>query len=242
MRVLFLFVMLLPACLAAQKTYFNFQDELYDETGFKEKLSDIEQIYSKQGQYKYTTASYKVRSIEARIDSLIQHVEVILSQSNTAPLDINKGVQALLNKPFPNFELNDNFHKLKTNTDFKGAVTVINLWFTNCRPCITEIPYLNYLKDNYDDQVKFVAITFDNADTVNQFLERKPFTFDHLVDAAYFLNEDLKNNAYPKIIILDKKGVVRFAENGVQLGLANPSQPQAAVEGIERQLEFLLKE
>ena len=149
-------------------------------------------------------------------------------------------MQALLDKPFPEFQLSDNNHKLKTNAAFEGKVTLINLWFTNCRPCITEIPYLNYLKDQYGDRVNFIAITFDTADTVNQFLERKPFAFDHLVDAAYFLNEDLKNNAYPKLIVVDKKGTVRFAENGVQLGLANPSQPQAAVQGLQQQLELLL--
>jgi len=36
--------------------------------------------------------------------------------------------------------------------------------------------------------------------------------------------------------------MVRFAENGVQLGLANPSQPQAAVQGIQQQLALLLNE
>ncbi len=241
-RLLYFLIVFTPMLLASQNTYYSFQNELYDEERFREKLNDIEDIYSKQGDYKYTTASYKIQSIETRVDSLIQHVEVILSQSNTAPLDINKGVQALLNKPFPKFQLTDNFHKLKTNQDFKGQVTVINLWFTNCRPCITEIPYLNYLKDQYQDDVRFIAITFDTADMVNTFLERKAFSFDHLVDAAYFLNEDLKNNAYPKIILVDKKGIVRFAENGVQLGLANPSQPQAAVQGIQQQLALLLNE
>ncbi len=225
--------------LNAQTTYYNFQNEIFDENGFQEKLDNIKKAYSGQG-YKYTAVSYKVLSMKVREDSIIQDVDVILSQSNTAPLDINKGIQSLINNPFPNFELATNNHQLRSNAHLENKVTVINLWFTTCRPCIAEIPYLNYLKDLYDDEVQFLSITFDTADTVNAFLKRRDFNFDHLVDAAYFLNNDLKNNAYPKIMVLDKTGTVRFAENGVQLGVANPSQPQAAVQDIKLQIDSLL--
>lgn len=226
----------------AQQTYYNFQDDLYDEDSFREKLQSIEKIYSETGNFKYTTANYKVRSTEIRVDSIIQNVEVVLSQSNSSPLDINTGVQKYLNKPLPDFELQTLGNQIKENVDYHGKVTFINLWFTSCGPCITEMPYLNYLKDIYGDRVNFVAITFDNKPKVENFLERKSFNFEHLVDAAQYLSKDLENNAFPKLILLDKQGTVRFVENGVQLAGNNPSQPQAAVKPLQEQIEYLLAE
>ncbi|MEP0265160.1 TlpA disulfide reductase family protein [Dokdonia sp.] len=225
-----------------QETYYNFQDDIYDEVRFREKLKSIEEIYSQQSNYKYTTATYKVRSTVVRQDSIIQNVEVVLSQSNSSPLDINTGVQSFINKPLPYFELQNLQNHIKTNTDYTDKVTLINLWFTSCPPCITEIPYLNYLKDTYEDQVHFVAITFDPKDKVERFLEKKPFHFEHLVDAITYLYRDLKNNVFPKLILLDKKGQVRFVENGVILSGNTSSQPEAAVVELKTQLDFLLSE
>ncbi|WP_299214091.1 TlpA disulfide reductase family protein [uncultured Dokdonia sp.] len=240
----YLFFIVLGMCQLSvgQETYYNFQDEIFNEVRFREKLTSIETLYGDQSNYTYTTASYKVRATKVRQDSIIQEVEVILSQSNTAPLDINTGVQRFINKPLPDFELQDLESHLKTNSDYTGKVTLINLWFTACPPCITEIPYLNYLKDSYKDQVNFVAITFDSKDKVDRFLSRKAFDFEHLVAATTYLHKQLNNNAFPKLILIDKRGQVRFVENGVLLSGNIISQPEAAVSGLKEQLDFLLNE
>lgn len=242
MRHLILLTLFVTTLCSAQSTFYNFQGDLYEEGSFREKLKSIEQIYSETSNFKYTTANYKVRSTEIRQDSIIQNVEVVLSQSNSSPLDINTGVQKHLNKNLPNFELQTLSNKIKTNEDYKDKVTFINLWFTSCGPCITEMPYLNYLKDIYADRVHFVAITFDNKATVERFLDRKKFNFEHLIDAGQYLSKDLENNAFPKLILLDKQGNVRFVENGVQLAGNSPSQPQAAVQPLQEQINYLLAE
>ena len=240
--ILSLFALFTVMLCRAQQTFYNFQGDLYEEERFREKLKSIEKIYSETGNFKYTTANYKVRSTEIRVDSIIQNVEVVLSQSNSSPLDINTGVQKYLNKPLPNFQLQTLNSQIKENSDYMGKVTFVNLWFTSCGPCITEMPYLNYLKDVYKDQVNFVAITFDDKAKVESFLTRKTFNFEHLVDAAHYLSRDLENNAFPKLILLDPSGTVRFVENGVQLAGNNPSQPQAAVQALQKEIDFLLAE
>lgn len=242
MRLLTFLTLLLTTLCSAQETYYTFQGDVYDEVSFREKLKSIEKIYSETGNFKYTTANFKVHSTAVRTDSIIQNVEVFLSQSNSSPIDINTGVQKHLNKPLPSFELQTLGNELKNNTDYIGKVSLVNLWFTSCAPCITEIPYLNYLKDLYKDKVNFVAITFDDKAKVASFLNRKDFKFEHLVDAAQYLSRDLENNAFPKLILLDKSGNVRFVENGVQLSGNIPSQPQAAVTTLQEQLDFLLLE
>ena len=236
---LLLFLMALPIC--GQTTYYNFQNEIFDEVRFREKLQSIEEIYGKQGNFKYTKANYKVLSMKVRQDSIIQNVDVILSQSNSSPLDINTGLGGLINQPLPDFELQDLANALRSKEDYTDKVTLINLWFTSCPPCIAEIPYLNDLTEVYKDKVNFVAITFNVKNTVEGFLNKKPFYFDHLVDASKYLRDDLQNNAYPRLILMDRKGNVRFIENAV-MSAGGSNTPNSVVEILKEHLDFLLLE
>lgn len=222
----------------SQENYYKFQGDLYNEKSFQEKLTAIEKIYGEQSDYKYTVANYKVRKTRVKQDSIIQEVEVMLSQSNSAPLDINVGVNGLINKPLPNFQLQDLANKVKSKENYNDKITLINLWFTSCPPCIAEIPYLNDLKKLYEGQVNFVAITFENKDKIEEFLIKKPFDFEHLVGGLSYLKEDLKTNTYPKLVFVDKEGTVRFVENAVLGQGRGPSSEVTEI--LKEHLDYLL--
>ena len=67
MRILFLLTVLITTLVSAQETpYYSFQGDLYDEESFREKLKNIEEIYSNQDGYKYTTVNYKVRTTKIK--------------------------------------------------------------------------------------------------------------------------------------------------------------------------------
>lgn len=238
MKTIFYFLLLCSASTFAQQNYYTFQGDLYNEKNFQAKLKSIEEIYDAQGNFKYTKANYKVRGTRVRTDSIIQEVEVMLSQSNSAPLDINTGVNGLINKSLPDFELQTLTSKLKSKDSYNDKITLINLWFTSCPPCIAEIPYLNDLKKQYEDRVNFVAITFEKKDKVDTFLERKPFDFEHLIDGLTYLKGDLKTNTYPKLIFIDIEGTVRFVENAVLAQGRGPSTE--ATEILKEHLDYLL--
>ena len=243
MKIIILFTLFITGLVYAQgTTYYKFQGDIYTEVSFSEKLKSIEETYSNQDGYKYTTVNYKVHTTKVKGDSLIQNVEVFLLESNSSPIDINVGIQKHHNKPLPDFKLQTLEGEIRQNSDYLDKVTFINLWFTSCAPCLTEIPYLNYLKDTYKDKVNFIAMTFDDKARVKSFLSRENFNFEHLVHAGKYLSKDLENKAFPKIIILDKKGNVRFVENGVELSGNTPLQPQAAVITLQEQLDLLLLE
>ena len=222
----------------SQTNYYTFQGDIYNEASFREKLTSIEEIYGAQGNYKYTKANYKVRSTRVKQDSIIQEVEVMLSQSNSAPLDINVGVNGLINKPLPDFQLQDLANSVKSKESYNDKITLINLWFTSCPPCIAEIPYLNDLKKQYEDRVNFVAITFENKDKIETFLNKKPFDFEHLVGGSSYLKQDLKTNTYPKLVFIDKKGTVRFVENAVLGQGRGPSSEVTEI--LKEHLDYLL--
>ena len=86
-----------------------------------------------------------------------------------------------------------------------------------------------------------MAITFNVKNTVEGFLNKKPFYFDHLVDASKYLRDDLQNNAYPRLILMDRKGNVRFIENAV-MSAGGSNTPNSVVEILKEHLDFLLLE
>lgn len=239
MRYTFLFLMVFFAVtLYSQENYYTFQGDVYTEISFQEKLKSIEKIYGEQSNYKYTKANYKVRSTRVKQDSIIQEVEVMLSQSNSAPLDINVGVNGLINKPLPDFQLQDLASFVKSKESYNDKITLINLWFTSCPPCIAEIPYLNDLKKQYEGRVNFVAITFESKNKIETFLNKKPFDFEHLVDGASYLKQDLKTNTYPKLVFVDKEGTVRFVENAALGQGRGPSSEVTEI--LKEHLDYLL--
>lgn len=96
----------------------------------------------------------------------------------------------------------------------KGRPTFINCWFNRCAPCIDEMPVLNNLKAKYENQMNFVAITFDDAKTVEAFLMNNKFDFTHFVDAGK-LTEQLDIQGYPSNFFFDENLNVVSIEGGI---------------------------
>lgn len=63
--------------------------------------------------------------------------------------------------------------------EFEGKTIFMNLWATWCPPCIAEMPNIQKLYDDIDDEnIVFVMASLDeNPEVVNKFITRKEFTF-----------------------------------------------------------------
>ena len=96
----------------------------------------------------------------------------------------------------------------------KGKPTLINFWFTTCKPCIEEIPVLNKIKSQLKDSANFIAITFESIEKTRTFLNRHKFSFTQIANAKNF-TESMNMSAFPVNIFLDKNGIVRKIESGI---------------------------
>lgn len=104
------------------------------------------------------------------------------------------------------------------STDLLNNITVINFWFTGCQPCIAEMPELNYLVDAYKGQpVNFVAFTFNDAESVKNFIQKHDFKYLQVPDARTLIKE-LGINSYPTHLV-DSKGIVRSMELGARVDI-----------------------
>ena len=102
----------------------------------------------------------------------------------------------------------------RTLADYKGKVTLINLWATWCVPCEKEMPMLQQLYDEYRDKgVKFVAVSVDSPGmepAVRDFIARYALTFDVLYDPEANIKLNYMATGFPESFVIGKDGVIRY--------------------------------
>lgn len=76
-------------------------------------------------------------------------------QTNTALTDEAKNWQL--------FDLDGNLFAL---SDFSGQPIVINFWATWCPSCMAEMPELRDLRNEVDDDIKFIAVTEETPEVI----------------------------------------------------------------------------
>ena len=111
-------------------------------------------------------------------------------------------------KPFPEFDLITSEGNSYTSNDMEGKIILFNFWFSSCKPCIEEMPELNKMVDQFkNEDVLFLAPTFDDSATVRRFLTRFDFDYEIITDEKELCLE-MNVRSFPTHFIVDRKGIV----------------------------------
>ncbi|NRR92564.1 TlpA family protein disulfide reductase [Winogradskyella undariae] len=129
-------------------------------------------------------------------------------------------------KELPKFELPLLSGKKINSESLKGKPTIINFWFSNCAPCIEEMPLLNEIKSEFGNEVNFISMTFQNQNEVNEFLRTHDFDFTHIVDSKDYI-KTFGTFGYPKTLILDKDLVIVEIEKMIPKDTENEEKNKA---------------
>jgi len=95
----------------------------------------------------------------------------------------------------------------------RGKVVVLNFWFTGCEPCIAEMPKLNELVKKFkNDEVVFIAPTWDKETALPAFLKKYPFKYNIVANAGDLIintySDGTENVVMPTHIVIDKEGKI----------------------------------
>lgn len=124
----------------------------------------------------------------------------------------------------PDFELqsaNDNsYYNLK---NLKGEnLTVIDFWATWCKPCISALPKLNKLSEEFNDKgVNFIGISTDgprNQSKVRPFINTHGIKYPVLRDPNSKLMDDVNATVLPTLLIYDKNEKLVYFHEGFSPG------------------------
>ena len=123
---------------------------------------------------------------------------------------------ALIDKPFPEFELEDLRQpgQLRTLADLSGEVSLVNVWATWCPNCLVEHPELLRISRETDLPLYGVNSNDDNRKAL-RWLQRHDNPYEYsIVDNKGTLAIDLGVYGAPETFVLDASGVIRFRHVG----------------------------
>ncbi len=123
----------------------------------------------------------------------------------------------LINQPLPAFHL-DNLmnesHPL-TEKDFKGHITILNVWASWCSACEMEHPMMMEIKKNYNYPIYGISYK-DDAVQALAFLNALGNPYSKLGDDnTGDITMDLGVYGTPETFIVDKNGIIVYKHVGV---------------------------
>jgi peroxiredoxin len=153
----------------------------------------------------------------------------------TPTLDPSFAVEPTIGAVAPNFILQTTDGDEVRLHDLRGEAVMVNYWVTWCIPCIEEMPVLEKLHREYQDQgftlLSVNGIAQDDLDTVMDTVTNFDLTFPVVLDEGDTVYNDFKVRFMPTSFFIDPQGVIKH----IQLG-------STTEEGFRTRIEEILSE
>jgi len=103
---------------------------------------------------------------------------------------------------------------MKSLTDYRGEVVLLNIWATWCLPCRTEMPSIEALHQALGPQgLKIVAVSVDDAgaaDKIRDFAKAYKLSFELLHDETGAIQTIFRTaNKVPETFVIARDGTIR---------------------------------
>ncbi len=118
---------------------------------------------------------------------------------------------ATVGKPAPDFQLQNLDGQSITLSNLKGKPVLVNFWATWCSPCVSEMPYIQEIHEDWSDSgLMVLTINMgDSASEVEQFLQEHNLSLPVLLDTKKAIAPKYGIRAIPTTFFIDKDGIVR---------------------------------
>jgi peroxiredoxin len=207
------------------------RDYMQWSADFKALDTSMQPMERKEFLQKLTTGNYLPVKIKTDDSSLCYQLYRMGSNEGNDIRDLIKN-QAQMTYRYVQYEGSSlpgfNYVDLDGNAynaeNTKGKIVVLNCWYIHCVPCNKEMPELNKIVDKVKNRndIVFIGLAFDKADSLRQFLTQKEFKYAIVPEKENYLMNELGIVRYPTHIIVDRQGkIVKIIEGGVSDGGIN---------------------
>jgi cytochrome c biogenesis protein CcmG, thiol:disulfide interchange protein DsbE len=128
----------------------------------------------------------------------------------------NRGVRpAQLDIPAPDFTVSDGTTTVHL-AGYRGHVVLLNFWWSQCAPCIAELPSLLQLHRDMPKLVILAVSIDEDADTYKRFIAERH------IDLITVRNPDesaprlFHTDMWPETYLIDRNGIIRSKFIGAQ--------------------------
>lgn len=116
----------------------------------------------------------------------------------------------------PNFLLESFSGQPVRLSDLRGTPVFLNFWATWCIFCISEMPAMQQVADQYDGRLAVVGINVGEAlGDAHPFVERNTITYTLLLDSNREVTKAYQVRTMPTSLFIDEHGVVVQVHYGV---------------------------
>jgi len=117
-------------------------------------------------------------------------------------------------RAFPGFSVKSLDGKKYDLATLRGRIVVLNFWFIACGPCKAEMPDLNKLVKDYEGKgVTFLAMTFDDAESLKAFLKESAFSYEIIPDSQELIDK-LEVTTFPAHYVINQQGEIELTLRG----------------------------
>ena len=120
--------------------------------------------------------------------------------------------------PAPDFTLTDQFGNTHTLEDYRGKTIFLNFWATWCPPCRAEMPDIQALYENREEEGENALVVLGvaapnygqetDAEGIAAFMEENGYTYPVLMDEDGALTAAYGIYSYPTTFMIDREGNV----------------------------------
>ncbi|WP_432662235.1 TlpA disulfide reductase family protein [Wukongibacter baidiensis] len=121
-------------------------------------------------------------------------------------------------------------------SSLKGKVVFLNFWASWCGPCRAEMPHMQKVHEEYNDEdvvilaVNVTAVEKNGIEDVNTYLDENKFTFPVLYDKDGAVATQYRVGAFPTTYIINKEGIIVNFITGAMSDERMKAQIEAAKE------------
>ena len=120
----------------------------------------------------------------------------------------------LLDMPLPVFTLKVENGTPITASQFRGKISVLNLWATWCGPCVAELSGFERFRQLHPDVVVLIAAEDSSVEAVRKVLEAQGLPSKTIVMADDENAAKFGSNGVPQTYIIDGEGRIRIVHYG----------------------------
>ena len=121
----------------------------------------------------------------------------------------------------PDFEIELLDGEIFRLSEQRGKVVLINIWASWCGPCVSEMPDIDQLAQDYADELVVIGVNCgEDEQTVADFVAENGYGYLFAADPEYRISDQVyPTNTLPYTIVVDPYGMISTLHHGGGLGM-----------------------